>query len=172
MKRRLFFLLSILWIANCYSQAENTNNQDDFSVLTNKITVIENKLSAIESEGAQIQALEKSLKTLKYQMRKKDELLSNNFSELQAQSKYQIDSLQKIISVNAKKTDGTTKELDVKIESAENSADAAIAGLDKSVSNLFMYLIIVFLVLFGLIVLVFILLSKKINLQLKKVNES
>lgn len=172
MKKRLFFLLSILWIGICYSQSDSLNIRDDFSALENKITVIENTLSEIEFENAQIQVLEKSLKSLKYELRKKDELLSDNFLELQNQSKSQIDSLQNIINLNAKRVVGTTNELDIKIESAENSADTAIAGLGKSVSNLFMYLLIVFLFLVGLIILVFVLLSKKRNRQLKQVNES
>lgn len=172
MKSRLFFLLSILWISIGYSQTENVNNQDDFSVLANKITVIENKLSTIESENDQIQALEKNLKTLKYQMRRKDKLLSNNISEFQEKSKYQIDSLKNIISLNAKSVAGTTQELDIKIESAENSADTAITGLYKSHNHLLIYLLFAFLILIAFIVLVFVILSKKINRQVKYVNES
>jgi len=125
----------------------------------------------IESEDEKIQALEKSLKTLKYQMRKKDELVSKNLSELQERIDYQIDSLQNIISLNAKSVAGTTKGLDVKIESAENSADIAIAALGKSVSDLLIYLLIAFLFFTVFIILVFIILNMKINQQLKQVNE-
>lgn len=154
MKTRLLLLMMLLWLANAFSQNQNTTIQNDLDDLKTKITAIEDE---------RILLLENSLVNLKSDLKKKTELVAKKLEESHQEAQAQIDSLQGIIAKQSAALSGTANELDSKIENTENSANQNIADVSKSVSTLSMNMFLVMMLLLVFIIIIYFLVKKHIK---------
>jgi len=147
MKKRLFILLFVLSISHVFAQSDSITFHKTMDKLNAKLSTVENKINVISANN------NRALRNYKN--------LSSDFDLYKIDAETQLKTIQNTITANSTQINGTAKNLDVKINDTEESANKSITELQDELSQNMLFWVIAFFIIAIFVIIVFFVLRKK-----------